>query len=275
MASRSQQQSLLAQAIARGLVELVGINEVRLMLFERPAEGRPVSLGVKGLSACSVVILASDHGAILAHIGPNELGAQDQRSYLRLAGEKMDELESLFHENQRYFGAGSHAYLIFATFQDTPVSPEQTAIFKARLQSLQVPLVSDRPYERSISTLIDDDRPEGTMWIVKRRDTRPIVYLEDRLVSPIVPTVSVGSPAQLHPSQSDPSQAGPSHIIQQHEESQWMRRQGQADYILVSESGQVLQLSSSPPQRVWVYLYNQDGSYKGAAMLDGTTWDYA
>ncbi|KAK5150139.1 hypothetical protein LTS14_010402 [Recurvomyces mirabilis] len=186
MASALRKQSLLAQALGRGLVELVGINEVKFLLFDRPAEGRRVSLGVKGLSACSVVILASDHGAIMAHIGPNELGSRDPRSYLRLANEKMDELESIFRENQRYFGAGSHAYLIFATFQDKPVSPEQGDIFRARIQSLDVPLISDRPYERSTSALIDDDRPEGTVWIVKRQDTRPTVYLEDRLVSPSV-----------------------------------------------------------------------------------------
>lgn len=51
------------------------------------------------LHACSVIILASDYAAILAHIGPNELGSQDLQSFLGLANNKMSELEEIYRKN--------------------------------------------------------------------------------------------------------------------------------------------------------------------------------
>ena len=173
-------KSLLAQSLDIEIMDLVKTNEVKFMLFDKPVKG----LGVRGLSACSVIILASHYAAVLAHIGPNELESQDPQSFLGLANNMMSEVEELYRKNQRYFGSSTHAYLIFATCQSKPTSPEQTAIYRDRLKGLGVPLVSDHTYECPPKDLVDDDRPEGTVCVVKRPYTRPIVYLEDRAVTP-------------------------------------------------------------------------------------------
>ena len=54
-------------------MDLVKINEVKFLLFDKPVKGHPIILGVKGLSTCSVIILAFNYIAVLAYIGLNEL----------------------------------------------------------------------------------------------------------------------------------------------------------------------------------------------------------
>ena len=269
----SARKSLLAQALANEIVDLVKINEVKFLLFDKPVKGHPVTLGVKGLSACSVIILASDYAAVLAHIGPNELGSQDPQSFVRLANNKMSELEEIYRKNQRFFGSDSHAYLIFATFQSKPTSPEQTDIYRSRLKGLGIPLVSDKAYERSPKDLVDDDRPEGTVWVVKRPNARPTVYLEDRAVTPNANSMPASS-AQAGSSQPSSSQAAnvSQPALQRPTDSYWVRRHGSTEYLLLTKSGQVLQRSQTPPQGVHIRLFDQNGAYMKTATFDGERW---
>ena len=102
----------------------MSINEVKFVKFEKMVPRRIVSLRVRGLSACSVIILVSDHAAIMAYVGPNIPGSSDEdtTSFRRLANNKIDELERLYRTNQRYFGDDSHVYLIYATLGGTTAS---------------------------------------------------------------------------------------------------------------------------------------------------------
>lgn len=280
MASTTPRKCLLQQAIDSERVDLVGINQVKFRSFGRPVTGAPpVSLGVRGLSACSVIILASDHAAIAAHIGPNEPGASanDPQSYLRLANNKMSELEDLYRKNRQYFGSDSHAYVIFATFASRPTSPEQTAIYRDRLRGLGVPIVSDSAYERSPQSIIDNDRPEGTVLVVKRQETRPTVYLEDRIVVPdakLMPSrhVATNAPQTSSSAVASSSRAVPQTSDQQSAEPYWAIRKGSKEYMLLNKSGSLLQSTLSPPKGVRICLFDRSGAISKAVIFDGKNW---
>ena len=89
--------SILHQAIESSIARLVQINEVVFLPF---ADSTGLgTLGVRGLGACSVIIIASGRGAIVAHIGPNIVKSSDPRLYLNLATQKLDELGSLYRQH--------------------------------------------------------------------------------------------------------------------------------------------------------------------------------
>nr|POE75502.1 hypothetical protein CFP56_53614 [Quercus suber] len=181
--------SLLAQARN---VELVGINEVKFVPFVQPTSGRPVQIGVMGLSACSVVVVLSDHGAIVAHVGPNIPNAIAADSFIRLASSKMDEVVALYRQYRLYF-AQSNATIIYAEFHGIQTSPEQTAIFRQRLRELNLPIATDCPYERPAVNRVSANSPAGTVLVSKDPGGPPRVFLEDRLITAGVGASSSGS----------------------------------------------------------------------------------
>nr|POF12720.1 hypothetical protein CFP56_09872 [Quercus suber] len=207
----TDRRGLLAQALDRGMVELVRINEVKFLPFAQRAPGYPVSLGVRGLSACSVVIVVSEHGAIVAHIGPDVPGATATDSFIRLASSKMDQLVTLYQQHRNYFVAPNNAYIIYATFQDRPTSPEKTTIIRQRLRELDLSIVKDCSYERSAASLIDGSGPEGTVWVIKRHGSSPAVFLEDQIITPSLEIASTRSSSSLS-SRRTTSQASRSQV---------------------------------------------------------------
>ncbi|GAB7366158.1 hypothetical protein MBLNU230_g7720t1 [Neophaeotheca triangularis] len=277
-------KGLLAQAMDRGLVELVGINEVKSLVFGTPVAGRPASLGVSGLSACTVVVVVSDLAAVVAHIGPNILGSQDPNSFTLLAQEKMSEMERLYLQDQRLFSSSTNAYVIFATFRSTPTSPEQATIFRQRLDALGLPIVRDVGYERSAQSLIDVNRAEGTVWVVKRNNT-PMVYLEDQVITPNALSTQA-SPSESDPSQASPSQASLSQAsLSQASQPQsgtgvqnadfWIGRPngiGGMGYTQLDSSRRILQQTAAPPTSEWIHVYGQNRVYEGRRLWDGSRW---
>lgn len=176
---------LLTLAIEEGVVDLVGINEVKFLEFRRPAPREILSLGAQGLSACSIIVVASDKAAIVAHIGPNIPDSTQQDSFLRLAHSKMDELETKYRERVHLFSNSSQTYVIYATFQRVQTCPEQVDIFRERLNTFGLRIIKESSYERSPASLMNKNRPEGTVWVVRPDPNRPtVVYVEDKIVSP-------------------------------------------------------------------------------------------
>lgn len=303
----------LAQARDLTIVEYVGMGEIKLKAFNaKPVVGRRVSLGIEGLGACSVIILASDHAAIVAHIGPNRMGSLDLDSSERLARTKMNELERLYHDNQDLFGPGSHAYVVFSALGGVPRLPEQTKIYRDRLSQLGIPIVADRAYETPEKAQITPDGYIGTLWVVKKQGDRwPTVYLQDQIVHPtniqpasqqaqtVAPAAGSSHPRsqpaaalQTDPVQPQlrraaPSQAGPSaqprppattsagpsqSPLRSTEPSYWTRQEGSNECVLRSQSGTVLQRLSAPPRHLRVYVYDQNGRYVGVDVFDGQKW---
>jgi hypothetical protein len=87
-------ESRLFQAIRGDFVAL------EIMVF---ASSHHAALGVRGLSACSVVSIFSPHAAIVAYIGPNEIGPTAPDSYIHLATHLMEEVMQLYSCYAAYF----------------------------------------------------------------------------------------------------------------------------------------------------------------------------
>lgn len=188
--------SQLYQAVRAGKAILVETNETRFLAFrDPPTQNQPTSLGVWGLGACSVVIVVSKQAVILSHIGPNVFGSEENDSFIQLARRKMDELERIYNEKRQLFTIDSEAYIVYATMGGQVVSPEQTAIFRDRLARLQLPTLVNRAYQSPREEDVNVHRPEGQVLVEKPSNSRPMVYLEDRIISPGV-GVDSRSPAQ-------------------------------------------------------------------------------
>jgi hypothetical protein len=173
----SNTDGFLARAVDADIIDLVGINEVKFLRFHQ--QSSPFSsLGVKGLSACSVMIYASESGAIVAHIGPNILGSQDPHSPLTLAHGKMNEVDSFCNENRDCFSGGSRSRIIFATFQGNITSLEQVQVMEGRVRQLPGVDSASFKYERRDPTEITDRGPYGTVWIDARAADFPRIYVE-------------------------------------------------------------------------------------------------
>ena len=185
----------------------------------------------------------------------------------------MSELEEMYRKHHKFFGSDSHAYLIFATFNSRPTSPEQTAILRERLGHLRIPLVSDTSYERPPQMVMNDYRPEGTLLVEKKPNTRPTVYLEDRVVSPNASSMAAGS-AQASSSRSSSSQAAnvPQNSPQGRANTYWTHFVGSKEYVLYNESRHVLQQSHTPPRGVPVHIFDSNGKHVKMAVFDGQKW---
>ena len=85
--------SYLSQALQAEIVDLVGINQVKFLALPLDlsgGRGAKTTLGVRGLGACSVIVITSQNGIIAAHVGPNVIGSDDPRSYITLAHHMMN-----------------------------------------------------------------------------------------------------------------------------------------------------------------------------------------
>ena len=109
------------------------------------------------------MLLKSSNGGIVAHVGPNVLGSTDPRSSITLARRKMEEFVNLLKQNSQAFQKASQNYIIFATFHTQATSPEHIAIFRQRLQSLNLPNAIERSYERAPPSVIGPEQAEGTL----------------------------------------------------------------------------------------------------------------
>ncbi|KAM3414379.1 hypothetical protein BST61_g11020 [Cercospora zeina] len=179
----------------------------------------------------------------------------------------MTEVETTYRTNRQYFERDSHAYLIFATFEDQKTSPEQFDHFKTRLLAFGLPIVSENAYKRSPSQLMDGTRPEGTVWVVKQQNQPPRVYLEDKIIR----THSTSWTARqtqgpsVHRETSSGQSAGRS-------QAYWTVMQGTGTYAQYGKTGNVLQRSSSPPENVPIQLHDSQGNYCATRTFDGERW---
>ena len=213
-------------------------------------------LGVRGLSACSVVVLASQYGTIVAHIGLNILGSTDPRLFIDLAHRKMDEVARLYWENLHRFSRGTKTYLIFATFGGLPTSKEQTDIFRQRLRALNLPIDRDMSYERPRAPRVNMQGADGTVLVDGREDS-PVVYLEDRDITPR----TVTAPA-----------AGRSASGRDADQAVWVLFHGRLEYLLIRPDRTIVQETIVPPQGQWIRRYDQSGTLAALVTWDGQQW---
>ncbi|KAF1958346.1 hypothetical protein CC80DRAFT_490941 [Byssothecium circinans] len=123
--------SRLAQAEAVNRVLIVAMNEVKFIAF-----GEKSAIGTRDLAGCSVVIIASAYGAILAHIPPrpipntSEPYAGDQ-NVQRL----MEEVGGLYNQRRNYF-PDTDTYAVFAIYNGGVALPDQKRIIEEKITQI-------------------------------------------------------------------------------------------------------------------------------------------
>lgn len=116
-------------------VALVPMGEFQFVSFSQMT-----AIGTRNLGSCSVVLIASQYGAILAHIPPlpsqASSSASTSMSLDPYAGDNnvralMDQVKQLYHYYQSYnYFPASNAHIVCAIFQGEVALPDQVAIMK-------------------------------------------------------------------------------------------------------------------------------------------------
>jgi len=261
----SRSIGLLAQAEQKGVVSLVGINKVKFVPFpKKPTKGQICSAGIRQLSACSVVIVVSELGAIVAHIGPNEEGATEPNSYLRLTWKMMNNVARLYQDNSRCFSESTRPFVVVATFEGSIVVPEQVDIMVSSLMEIKlVPQLVKRP----IQPAVDDSSPEGTILVLGGSSTFK-VFVEDEVLTNTTVVASSGNATSMgyasNTSAASSSSEAPSET--------WYFYEGREGYYLMRPDGTCVQHSETPPP--FVLICRTDAQYNPVswAMWDGNQW---
>lgn len=164
-------------AYRNGEIMVVGMDEV---LFNDFRSRR--CLGTEDLNSCSVAMIVSEYGAILAHIAPRSptAGISDMEAGTRFMKRKMDEVVALYHNYQKYFPAEKVSCVVTALYRGEVALPDQEHIMAEKLRDVGLdPVV--RHYHVSRSTF---SPPTGTV-LIDARDERgmPRVYIADQEIT--------------------------------------------------------------------------------------------
>lgn len=265
----------LAELLEKDEVELVGINKVRFVQFisGRPVRGQHVALGVRGFSACSVVVVISDYAAILAHVAmdyvPEDPRSRPLDSFLNLAHETMQEFEKLYFDNRSLFPGGTtgtKAYTLYSERHDMR-SRSQEHIFEEYLTKWRIQTIKTTSYPHSSLGQISNESPKGTVFVGKPPGRPPMVCYED---TDIAITTTVGSPraqgaqaVRSSPARSSPPAAGPSQTSSSRASVQrgcWTFDEGRPGYRFVDDRGNVVEERREKPVGVWMWGYDRYGT---------------
>ncbi|GKZ27221.1 hypothetical protein AbraIFM66951_004588 [Aspergillus brasiliensis] len=114
-------------------VVVVPMNAVRVVSLDEM-----FAVGTKGLGACSAIIIASLHGAIVAHIPPRPTPSMSDPS----AGDNnirrlMAEVTTLYmcHRDE-YFSSPTDTVIVWALYQGAIALPDQVQIMHSALERL-------------------------------------------------------------------------------------------------------------------------------------------
>lgn len=168
---------ILAQYEAANAAVVVPMGNVQFNSFhhQKPA------IGTRDLDSCSVVIIASTFGALLAHIPPRPEGpSTDPYAGDRNARNIMTHVVSLYnhYKNQGYFPPAATVVLC-AKFNGYVALPDQQAIMLEALrdQGLQ-------PLAHTYDVPTDRTQPgQGTVILISQANQTPLLYVEDRAVT--------------------------------------------------------------------------------------------
>ncbi|KAL4877410.1 hypothetical protein BJY04DRAFT_222158 [Aspergillus karnatakaensis] len=161
-----------------GEAVLVSMGEVRFVAFNTGIK----AIGTRNLGSCSVVVIASKDGALLAHIPPRP-NSHDPDPY---AGDNnvrrmMTEIESLHKRCKAagYFADGD-GVIVCAWYNGRVALMDQVQIMRQGLGAMGY----NNPIMRSYDVLGNRDRPgQGSVHVDSTERTtqgKPIIYIEDR-----------------------------------------------------------------------------------------------
>ncbi|KAI4148948.1 MAG: hypothetical protein L6R39_002646 [Caloplaca ligustica] len=151
------------------------MNDIRFQSFADPWTG----IGTYGLRACSVALVASKAGAILAHIAPlGEVYAKNM----------MDAFATIYQQHKSsHFGSDQHPWLIIGILQqpdhDEDPLEHMTETIRAQLSAMGLGNHSDAVYKFKRRRAADSPPfpGKGTVF-VDGAGSQLKIYVEDQLV---------------------------------------------------------------------------------------------
>ena len=173
-------------AINAGRVYRVAMGEVKPITFNNNGTKPINSIGTGNLRSCSVVLVASKHGAILAHLAPRSQ-TQDQRQYTEA---KINQFEQHYQASKtKLFPSSKEILVVYGMMQDQDtqeyevVSQDQKQIVEQRLDALG--LGSKRVVTYKFKFQKASESPEfpgkGTVF-VDGKDGKLAICVEDQRV---------------------------------------------------------------------------------------------
>ncbi|KAK4946490.1 hypothetical protein LTR66_014276 [Elasticomyces elasticus] len=141
------------------------------------------SIGTRDLAGCSVVMIASPRGAIVAHISPdpnrdpNDLQAGDHH-----VQQAMDRVAAFYDQTKTFFPPGTDTWVVRAVHQEVVASPDQKRTTKVNIARMGLTSFSSILYVVSNGDEYNASSGKGMVFI-DGRAAKPIVYVEDRVVS--------------------------------------------------------------------------------------------
>jgi len=176
---------LLAALANRGQVLVVPMGQVLFVNFRE----MPV-IGTCNLGSCSVAVIASQYGAILAHISPLPPTASgvwaDPYAGDNNARRMMDRVHELYILHRDFFQASNtRTYVVSAWYNGAVALPYQLAIIQDRFRQMQLE-PSRHKYVVPGNRAMDG---QGTVLVASPPELswQPSVYVEDELVNGPIP----------------------------------------------------------------------------------------
>lgn len=166
---------LLTTAEDRGGAVVVAMGGVNLVAF-------PGIVGTRGLGGCSVVVIASPHGAIMAHIPPNVPHSSELQSGPRLVQQKMDAVSQIYQQQKHIFSAGTETVVVCATYKGAIATPDLKRVIEANVEAMGLGSFSVAVYRVDTLSTYDPRGSKGTVF-VDGRGQRPLIYVEDELIN--------------------------------------------------------------------------------------------
>lgn len=172
-------------------VLVVPIGQVLFVNYqETPA------IGTRGLGSCSVAMIVSEYGAILAHISPLPLqplavAPADPHAGDNNARMMMDRVYEVYTHYREFFPV-SNTHVVCAWYQGDVALPDQLAIMQDRFRQMGLEPAIHKyvvPGNRAIPG-------QGTVIVISSGPGElPGVYVEDELVNASIPLAVVSSQA--------------------------------------------------------------------------------
>ena len=160
---------------AAGDVQMVAMDDVQFLDFQQmPA------IGTGQLGSCSVVVIASAQGAILAHIPPQPRPTNnptDGDTYVR---SMMNRISRLYREKQQRYFLSADTVVVCAVFRGEVALPSQLDIMMLSLHGLGLtPKIIS--YEVPGNAALQG---KGTVIVTKKRhQIKPKIFVEEGLVN--------------------------------------------------------------------------------------------
>ena len=170
---------LFVRALRRGEAHEVAMNEVCFVAFT----GKSLrSVGTRNMNGCTIVMIVSQYGAILAHIPPRPAAARDTDPQAgdQQCTQRMSELADIYRTFRRVFPTDTRSWVVSALWEDEIALPCQRQIIEAKLREMG--LNHSSANYRAVMPSQSDDNTKGSVFIDARVARPPQVYVEDILV---------------------------------------------------------------------------------------------